>query len=409
MAILQTTKLKEDMVLSEDVKDINGRLLLGKGKKIESNHIRMLKMWGITEVDIVGKVDDEEHSELHEDPELIEKFNENTKYIFSYVDLTHPAMEELFRLSVLFRCRHNILETEKNNVIADFDNGASYSKKDLRKEIMKDKINLPEIPSIVFELNEVINDPLSTANHISKVVNKSPSLAALLLKIVNSSFYSFPSRIDSLSKAVTLIGTKEIAGLAIGLSTITMFKEIPKELIDMHSFLKHSFACGIISRILAAHKNMSNTEQFFVSGLLHDIGRLIIYQLSPEQAKALLHSRLQSKKLLYKEEKSVIGYSHTDIGKYLIQKWKLPFALENNLFFHHNPSSANNPDQAAIVHLADIIVNALGIGSSGERFVPPLDHPAWDNLELTPNSFDGVIRQATHQFFAFDAFLEQYR
>ena len=87
MAILQTTKLKEGMVLSEDVKDINGRLLLGKGKKIESNHIRMLKMWGITEVDIVGKVDNEAQSEPHEDPELIEKFNENTKYIFCYVDL----------------------------------------------------------------------------------------------------------------------------------------------------------------------------------------------------------------------------------------------------------------------------------------------------------------------------------
>jgi HD-like signal output (HDOD) protein len=408
MDIVSTTKLKEDMVLSDDVKDINGRLLLGKGKKIESSHIRMLKMWGITEVTIVGNLSSEENSEPHEDPQLVEKFKENTKDIFGYNDLTHPAMEELFRLSVEFRLHNNILAEEKNIILTNKYDVGHHKQKDLRSEINRDKIKLPEIPSIVFELNEVIANPLSTADHISKVVNKSPSLAALLLKIVNSSFYGLPSRIDSLSKAVALIGTKEIAGLAIGISTITIFKDIPKEIIDMHSFLKHSFACGIVSRALAAHKNMPNTEHFFVSGLLHDIGRLVIYQYLPEQAKTLLNHQIKSNKLLYQEERSFIGYTHTDIGRYLTQKWKLTFELENNVFYHHNPSSANNPVQTAIIHLADIFVNALGIGSSGERSVPPLDYKAWDYLDISPSSFEGVIRQATHQFFTFDTFLQGY-
>ena len=141
---------------------------------------------------------------------------------------------------------------------------------------------MPEIPSVVFELNEVISNPMSSAEQIAEVVNRSPSLTALLLKIVNSSFYGFPSKIGKVSHAVTLIGTREISSLALGISILSLFKNIPKNIFDMYSFLKHSLACGILSRVLAAHLNSSQTEQLFVSGLLHDLGRLILYIHFPE-------------------------------------------------------------------------------------------------------------------------------
>ncbi len=129
---------------------------------------------------------------------------------------------------------------------------------------------MPELPSIIFELNEVIANPMSSADDIAQVVQKSPSIPAILLKIANSPFYGFPSKIDKISSAVILIGTREITGLALGLSVLTTFDKIPKKLLDMFSFLKHSVACGILSRMLATHKRISQTEQFFVSGLLHD-------------------------------------------------------------------------------------------------------------------------------------------
>ncbi len=90
-----------------------------------------------------------------------------------------------------------------------------------------------------------------------------------------------------------------------------------------------------------------------------------------------------------------------------MKKWKLPFTLENNISCHHNPSTANDPVQTSIVHMADIIANALGLGTSGERFVPPLDHKAWDNLGLAPSCFDVVIRQGINQLSAFESFLKQ--
>jgi HD-like signal output (HDOD) protein len=227
-----------------------------------------------------------------------------------------------------------------------------------------------------------------------------------LLKIVNSPFYGFPSKIDKISLAVTLIGTSEISGLALGISLVSLFNNIPKELLSMHSFLRHSLACGIISRILAAHKNLRQTEQLFVSGLLHDLGRLILYNYFPEESRNLLSRAQALKSLLYLQENDYLGCNHTDLIKHLLQQWKLPMMLENNVYFHHNPAEAQQPIPATLVHLADILTNGLGIGTSGEHFVPPLDHAAWENLEMSPTCFDLVTKQAIHQFVALESILD---
>jgi len=396
MGLVHVDKLEGDMVLSEDVKDINSRLLLAKGQKIQPKHIRIFKIWGITEVNVTGGQDGEKISESKIDPDKLEKITEQTKYMFKHVDLSHPALEELFRISILYRS-HQELNTDEKITLTGGDDLKEHSIYDVKKMIANKEIKLPEMPSTVFELNEIVEDPTASVHGIAEVVNKSPSLATLLLRIVNSSFYGFPSKIDNISRAVTIIGTREITGLALGLSIVKAFKDIPKEITDMSSFLRHSIACGIISRILAANKNIPETEQMFVSGLLHDIGRLIIYQYFPDQAMTLLSLAATSDNLLYQQENSFLGGSHTLIGKYLLKEWKLPLELENNIFFHHNPSAAHDPIKAAIVHLADIMVNALRLGSSGERFVPPFDDKAWDNLGVSPSSFETIIQHATHQ------------
>jgi putative nucleotidyltransferase with HDIG domain len=403
MGMVHVDKLQVDMVLSADVKDINSRLLLAKGQKIQSKHIRIFKIWGITEVNITGVQDKNKILESNIDSEELEKITEETKSIFKHVDLSHPAIQELYRISVLYRTRQEI-NTEGNITFSSGDDSKDHSVYDVKKIIANKEIKLPEMPSTAFELNEIAEDPTASVHNIAKVVNKSPSLTAILLRIVNSSFYGFPSKINNISRAVTIIGTREITSLALGLSIVKAFKNIPEEIIDMSSFLKHSIACGIISRILAANNNIPKTEQMFVSGLLHDIGRLIIYQYFPEQAKMLLSHPDTSDKLLYQQENSLLGCNHTLIGKHLLKTWKLPLELENNIFFHHNPSAAHDPVKAAIVHFADIMVNALKLGSSGERFVPCFDDKTWDNLGVSPSSFETIIRHATHQLVPLESF-----
>ncbi len=406
MSVVHLENLKENMTLSNEVTDVKGRLLLRKGQTIEKNHIRILKMWGVTEVNIVGEVKNEERYDTTADKELVNKIKKSTEQRFKFSDLNHPAMNELFRISVNFRIKNNITGDKELLHLPNKNNSKNHITPNILTKIKNRELKLPEIPNIVFELNDIMADPRSSADDIAQIVSKSPSLATILLKIVNSSFYSFPSKIDSISRAVTIIGTKEITNLSLGISVINIFKGIPRNLIDMRAFMRHGFACGIISRILAAQKDIPQTEQLFVSGLLHDIGRAVVYKYFPDHAYALLNHSSKTKKLLYKQERGCLGCRHTDLGKYLLIKWNLPINLANNIFCHHNPSNANNTIHASIVHLADILANALGLGSSGERFVPPLDYKAWDNLGISPSCFDVVIRQAINQLSAFDTFLQ---
>ena len=400
-------QLEEGMVLFEEARDINGRLLLGKGSEIKSSHISIFKKWGLSNVCISGEADDGEDDKTGIDFELFEKTAKKVKNIFKHAGLSHPFMKELFRLSVMHRFNADNFEPLKRVNISKADDQNDVAKINLRSELSKKNIKLPEISTIVSDLNEVIHDPKSSADDVAKVVNKSPSLTAKLLKIVNSSFYGFQSKIDTVSRAVAVIGTREIASLAIGLSTLSVFKDIPEEIADMHLFLKHSLACALLSRIIAAHNNIPQTEQLFVAGLLHDIGRVVIYKDFSDQARMLFRVCTVKDKLLYLEEKNWLGCKHTDVGKMLLTKWNLPETLIHSVFYHHNPSKALEPVWPSIVHLADIIANALGLGSSGERFVPQLDEKALNNISFSPGILEMIVNQATHQFTSFVSFLTE--
>jgi HD-like signal output (HDOD) protein len=151
--------------------------------------------------------------------------------------------------------------------------------------------------------------------------------------------------------------------------------------------------------------NLRHTEQLFVSGLLHDLGRLILYIYFPEESREVLaHSQALSRPL-YEEESAYLGCNHAQVGSQLMKQWKLPAMLENNVACHHRPSEAQLSVPASLVHLADIIVNGLGVGSSGEKSVPALDYEAWENLKLSPSMFETVIGQAMHQFSSLESIM----
>ena len=404
MGMIHIDKLEPGMVLADEVRDLSGRLLLKKGKTIHPDHFRVFKIWGVTEVNVNGNNGSKEEVKSDFDPQQYKEIEEITQQVFRHCDLKHSAIKEIFRLSVLFRNEYKYFRVDPN-IQLDQGNTAKNCSDEKYSKLNMANIILPEVPSIVFELNDVIANPRSSADDIAKVVQTSPSLTTMLLKLVNSTFYSLTSKIDKISSAVILIGTKEIAALALGISILTTFDKIPKKIVDMFQFLKHSFACGIIARMLASQNGIPHTEQFFVSGLLHDLGRLILYSNFPEDSRNIINLSRSTNKLLSEVEKDCLGCNHSHIAKLLIKQWKLPISLENNIFYHHNPSEAPQPVPATLVHLADIITNGLGIGTSGELFVPRLDNEAWNRLELSPACFEIVIKQATHQFFAIESML----
>ncbi len=251
---------------------------------------------------------------------------------------------------------------------------------------------------VIAELEAVINDPNSTLATVGATIEKDPDLTARLLRLGNSSFYGFPSRLETVAEAISLIGIQQVQDLIIATKVISIFAGIEAELVNMESFWKHSLACGVGARSLAIAKRLPKTETYFVAGLLHDVGRLVLYSQAPTTSTEIFKVYQNHTGLLRDAETEVLGFDHAQIGEQLLRSWKFPASLIHAVGYHHHPLSASIFQiEASLVHAADYVIHAMEIGSSGERFVPPLDKKAWERLNLGIDSLESVIRTVDEQ------------
>lgn len=258
---------------------------------------------------------------------------------------------------------------------------------------------LYSLPTIYYEIDKAIKDPNSTTTTIGRIIGEDGGLAARLLRLVNSAFYSFPTKIDTISRAVTVVGTKQLRDLVLATSVIDLFKGVPEEIVNMELFWRHSIACGVAAKVIATQRHETNVESYFVSGLLHDLGSLIIYTQLPEKSKVILNECKQYKEQLHIVERRTIVFDHAIVGGLLVQNWQLPKNLIESIMYHHAPhKSRSHSMQSSIIHLADVIVDALRFGTNGERYVPTLVESAWDSVGLSPSMLSKIIPIIERQY-----------
>lgn len=267
---------------------------------------------------------------------------------------------------------------------------------------------ITSLPAIYQRLDEAINDPYSDLSKIGAILSEDSSLSARLLRLANSAMFSFPSKVETVSRAVTIIGTKQLRDLVLATSVISVFRNIPQEYVSMESFWRHSIATGIASRVIATYRREANVERFYVLGLLHDIGRLVMYLQIPEVANRAIELSAQELIPLYRAERELLDFDHTAVGYELLQKWKLPASLQEGVACHHRPEMAKcYPEDAATVHIADIVANAFKLGGSGEPTVPPFEKLAWERLGLSVDQLPNITEQLSAQYdAAVDIFLD---
>lgn len=227
---------------------------------------------------------------------------------------------------------------------------------------------------------------------VAEAIGKEPDLTARLLRLGNSSFYGFSSRLTTVNEAISLIGIRQVQDLIEASSIIERFAGVSADLVSMESFWRHSLACGIGARLLAMEKRLPKPDKFFVAGLLHDVGRLVLFSQAPKAAQAVFDLYRRERLLLHEAETRVLGFNHQQIGEALLKHWQYPAPLVQAIASHHQPAASDVLSvEAAIVHVADHLVNGMQIGSSGERYVPPLQMKAWHSLRLSPALLGSVI------------------
>lgn len=405
MGLLSIKNLQPGMTLSDDLTDRMGRLLMTRGTVLTEKYLKICKMWGVVEAQIEGvSGDDLNASALNDfDPVEIARATESVRQRFGPTDMEHPAVRELMRLCILRTAERKKIDSDyyypRDLNIAEETPGRRQ-KKSLTANPLKfigENTKLSTLPDIYRQLLDAIARPSCSTYDIENVISKDTNLSARLLKIVNSAFYGYPSKIDTLSRAVSIIGTRQLSTLCMGVNIINIFHKIPSNVINMKAFWKHSVLCGICARILAGYKNVQNTERMFTAGLLHDIGRLICYNYLPKESLIAVMTAKNSSQLLYLVERCVFSLDHATIGGHLLNRWQMPPSLEDMVCYHHEPQKSKNQVESSIVHLADIMANTMCIGTSGERLIPPLQKEAWMRLGMTPNILALTMEQADRQ------------
>lgn len=254
--------------------------------------------------------------------------------------------------------------------------------------------DLPAIPGVAMRASELLNDAQTSAQEISVLLASDPGLASKVLSIANSAYYGLPQRIGTLTHAVVLLGFNTVRNVVFASSLMRSLQAcVPPGSYDYRQFWRHSMACGAISRLIAKRMRLPDMEEYFLMGLLHDVGKIVLLGWRPDEV-ARVQERVRAGEVPDDAERDELGTTHSQVGAALLQRWQLPELHIDAVCNHHAPELARHPEGAAIVHVADILVRAILLDCGYREHPPELSDEAWRMTGLRPSDLPPLFAEA---------------
>ncbi|GAB6161470.1 HDOD domain-containing protein [Desulfothermus naphthae] len=381
------------MILAKSVEGLDGTELLAKGTELGEKEKNLLLDAGVDYIYVTAKNEELEQSLLQTlAEEYVFKF-------FMYVNPDNKLFVELFKITV--ELIFNKLKKGWELPCEDYIRAKSVERmndlflKDMGgpEDIVKHELSLASFPDVYFRLKKILESSTSSAKDIAQVIGSDVALTTRLLKLVNSPLFGLTQKIDSLERAVSLVGEEELTSLVLGISAIRYFKDIPPELMDMQTFWKHSLSCAIFAKIIASKYKDVTDETLFTAGLLHDVGKLILFKNMPYSSVETLVFARENMIPLIEAEEYVLGFTHTEVSKLLMDSWEFPDTINDIVSNHHNPIEASFEKGAAIIQLADNLANAVGLSYGTTFVVPGMDEEVFDKLDIPVNTLKSIVQQ----------------
>ncbi|MDA1277632.1 MAG: HDOD domain-containing protein [Verrucomicrobia bacterium] len=278
------------------------------------------------------------------------------------------------------------------------------------RDVVHTAKDLPTLSSVVHRLHEMIRNPNVSAADIGQLIAQDVALASTTLKLVNSAFYGLSQKVNSVTHAIVILGFNKVKNIALAASILKAFENCKSTDFDYLGFWEHSIGTATAAEVLARSLRSPYTDEAFISGLLHDQGKLILVQYFPEEfqkVSTLIHT---NRITMHKAEQEVMGFDHSLVGTWLAEKWKFPEHLSLAIRMHHKPAMARQHNELIqIVHTADILCRALNIGNGGDPFISELDTQIWTQMNLTEQRVDDLLGDISTGMSNASEFLELVR
>ncbi|MCH5150696.1 MAG: HDOD domain-containing protein [Spirochaetales bacterium] len=232
--------------------------------------------------------------------------------------------------------------------------------------------DMPPLSVSVSRILELSKTPKVDAKMLNDVISVDPVLTGKVLKLVNSAYYSMPNHVTSLVRAIVILGINTIKNLIISTSVISAVNQRQNEnsALNMTSFWRHSVGVGVLAKFLALKQNIDPkfVEEYFVAGLLHDLGKLPLDFVIADGYKDIIALSRKKKLPLYRLESRYLGINHSELGERIVDLWKLPVSLHETIIFHHNIESVQPQFRRLVstVFIANNVFNKLFPGAGGD-------------------------------------------
>ncbi len=267
------------------------------------------------------------------------------------------------------------------------------------EQLVQGAVDLVSLPDIAMQINSMIINPKFDANDLGDVISTDPGLTTRLLKIVNSAFYGFKSKIDTVGRAITVIGIEDLRNLVLATSAVDTFSKIPQDLIDMTEFWIRSVQRGVIARLLAKKCSVLQPERLFVAGLLTDIGSLLIYTKLPDESREILLAAGDNHRLIPGLEVEILGFDHAMVANELFQLWQLPNALCEAVACHLYPEEATDHRMDAnLIYLANRLCEVSLQGYSIQETLAEISQETLNILCLNEDQIQEAMGEVAGDF-----------
>ncbi len=265
---------------------------------------------------------------------------------------------------------------------------------------------VPALPELYIRIREIINSPAGSSAQASELISKDPSLVMKILRTVNSPAFGLRQPVTKLDQAVTLIGFNEISNLVLAATVLKQFPVKPGDrLLNLKKFWEHSIGVAVMAKTLLNHckaQAPSTVEDAFIAGLIHDVGKLMMYQsFSREFTDAMNLCRTEQLTLVMAEER-VFGFTHQDMGAYVADAWGFSRDLVKAIELHNTPEELDIEDASfsfvSLIHIANLLAHYQGYGNSGDPFLPSFTPNCVEALGITPDALELLLAEGNTAF-----------